>query len=630
MKRIELGVSKDYWDKWKMPEALREFVANALDTHMPVNCRWADGVLTIEDEGIGFDRKCLMLGGGERKRANQIGQFREGMDGGMLVCAREGRSVRIATTGLTVQRAAIEETALGEDGFVLYMDCDERRDHGTLVEVECTEAEVKRMMKYFAILEVEGIERQTTDMDALIWPVRGGKGGIYINGVLAMEGGNQLFNYNLTEQGLRDCGLYNELTYMKSAQNRDRMIVDQHQLRPLIGAILKVLTDPELIEIYLTGWRDNPGAMEYVDLQHRLYSVDSEVQSIWRRCITEVFGDKVCMPPDAGSAHNLWGPRPDWVTTASFHADADETEMLASVKESGWMPIPSDIPDGLKRLLGNFLPSVSEVRAKEAKTPTEAAFEAVHKRSWTDAEKEQVERVVAGICEVFSILPDRFPNVRMYTACYVKPGAAGVYHQGEIWLDRRYVNESMDGRGPLEQFVGTVCHEFAHGSSGESDRTRGFESALTQMLGRAVTQAAFGLEEAVAINEVVDLPLWREVVADETVTWDQIVALFGERGLEVQPNSRTAWKVIRKIESWGFLGVEVRAYKGRKRPKLTFLFNARNGRGTIQSMIVSVAAKNKITVIAHSGERATYDFQCVSSKSEFHVESLTEALGRLD
>lgn len=129
--RIETGVAVDYWDRWTVVHALKELIANAKDATVTYpgsefTVTWEPsgktGLAVISDTGGGFDKRCLMLGAGEQIRAGHIKRFHEGMKGAMLVAAREGLMFSLETTGFSVPKVAIEDTALGADGFVIEVE----------------------------------------------------------------------------------------------------------------------------------------------------------------------------------------------------------------------------------------------------------------------------------------------------------------------------------------------------------------------------------------------------------------------------------------------------------------------------------------------------------------------------
>jgi hypothetical protein len=79
---------------------LCELIANALDEDPQARIGWADGVLTIADDGPGIPEEGLILGNSS-KTAAQIGQFGEGKKLATLILARSPQvgAVRCETVG---------------------------------------------------------------------------------------------------------------------------------------------------------------------------------------------------------------------------------------------------------------------------------------------------------------------------------------------------------------------------------------------------------------------------------------------------------------------------------------------------------------------------------------------------
>ncbi|MFE7528089.1 hypothetical protein ACFU7Y_20575 [Kitasatospora sp. NPDC057542] len=81
-------ISPDYVKKWTTPRAIVELIANALDEDSKAAVFWADGLLTIEDQGPGITQDAFVLGA-SNKTSQQIGQFGEGKKLAALVLARD-------------------------------------------------------------------------------------------------------------------------------------------------------------------------------------------------------------------------------------------------------------------------------------------------------------------------------------------------------------------------------------------------------------------------------------------------------------------------------------------------------------------------------------------------------------
>src|SRR4051812_20289691 len=143
-------ISPDYVRSWTPVRALCELIANALDEDPDATVSWADGVLTIADDGPGIPEEGMILGY-STKTAAQIGQFGEGKKLACLVLARspDVGVVRCETVGYgfipTVERRRLLEGLIpsrsghGAEVLVYHLRAN-GRTHGTAFTVECPQA----------------------------------------------------------------------------------------------------------------------------------------------------------------------------------------------------------------------------------------------------------------------------------------------------------------------------------------------------------------------------------------------------------------------------------------------------------------------------------------------------------
>ena len=96
---VEYPLSPKYIPSWSVMMALRELIANALDSKNSPSFTWKDGYAFIEDEGPGIPKPFWIIGEGNH---GEIGQFGEGLKLAMLVLARENRNVTVDTVGYQV------------------------------------------------------------------------------------------------------------------------------------------------------------------------------------------------------------------------------------------------------------------------------------------------------------------------------------------------------------------------------------------------------------------------------------------------------------------------------------------------------------------------------------------------
>lgn len=102
MKTYELTLSKNYVHSWKLKEAIREIMQNAIDSEADGNemsLSYNNGTLTVTNYGVNLEASTLVMGGDISKRNDdsKIGGFSEGYKLALIVLLREGMNVKIYT-----------------------------------------------------------------------------------------------------------------------------------------------------------------------------------------------------------------------------------------------------------------------------------------------------------------------------------------------------------------------------------------------------------------------------------------------------------------------------------------------------------------------------------------------------
>jgi hypothetical protein len=140
-------ISPDYVKSWTPVRGLCELIANALDEDHHATVAWADGVLTITDNGPGIPEEGLILGHSTKTNA-QIDQFGEGKKLACLVLARSPGigTVTCETVGYgftpTVERRRLlggripSRSTQGAEVLIYHLFYNDRA-RGTVITVEC-------------------------------------------------------------------------------------------------------------------------------------------------------------------------------------------------------------------------------------------------------------------------------------------------------------------------------------------------------------------------------------------------------------------------------------------------------------------------------------------------------------
>lgn len=264
-RRLEYPISPKYIPNWGVKEALRELVANALDTETKVSVSWQGRTMqaVIEDEAAGIPHHFWVLGEGE---GGQIGQFHEGLKLAMLVLAREHRAVEVRTVGYTVRPGLVHSDLYQTEVMVLEF-IPSGRMVGTEVVVECFEEELLEAKNRFLCYS------KPTALNRA-WGVYDAPGKLWINGVFAQEIVS-LWGYDLED---------------KTATNRDRSVLDMGKVSFKVCQVLDHLESvPLLVKLFSQD--------QFAGLVEQLQFVNpvQQVQASWRKAFRQLFGDRACL-----------------------------------------------------------------------------------------------------------------------------------------------------------------------------------------------------------------------------------------------------------------------------------------------------------------------------------------------
>ena len=241
--KIVYPISIDYCSNWSIRDALREFIANALDTDTKIRVEYKDDKGRIVDSGDGIRLKHFIFGISEKSKED-IGQFGEGLKVASLVLARNGREVEIQTKGYTYYPTIEHSDEFDTDLFTVYIKKNQRK-MGTVISFECTEEELAKTKELFSHFR-DGRKKTLTTEHLDVFPDESKN--IYINGLLTAQM-DCLFGYNIKDKTL--------------VTSRDRNSVDTIRLNQYIKEFLQDTEDESIIEEFLTGWKTNPYYLEY-------------------------------------------------------------------------------------------------------------------------------------------------------------------------------------------------------------------------------------------------------------------------------------------------------------------------------------------------------------------------------
>ncbi|MGN9912695.1 hypothetical protein ACTMTJ_34685 [Phytohabitans sp. LJ34] len=469
-------ISPSYAKSWTAVRAIAELIANALDEDPRPCVAWADGVLTITDDGPGIPEEGLILGESD-KTERQIGQFGEGKKVACLVLARSPGigAIRIDTVGYglvpTVQRGRLldgqlpSRTQQGAQKLV-YRVYGNTRTRGTTVTIECPhDLAVEAIGRFRALTEPD----YTPPAQPGACVLTGDPGRVWIGGVLVNTVPDLIASYDLP---LTD----------KDMQNRDRTVIEADSLRDAVRGILAACQDLTVIGRFARHVLDGNGLRE-----------------------PEEFFDHVTRPR-VRAAWRTWARThmPD----RAFYAGTGHEEAALDLRDKGFTEVTArGLPAHRQRvfmdLLGVEIARTSRQRHYE-KTRDKTTW--VADRDLTPAQRtllQQSRQLVRAAIGAFAL--DR---VRVYSASEQSPCSLGFYS-----LRTGDVAVHLDALADRYQTLTTLIHEAAHrvGHRGGGrwtpildygDRSRGFENLLSEFAGLLLSYLA----DAGALADPVEAP----------------------------------------------------------------------------------------------------------------------------
>lgn len=241
VKNVDYMIDLSYGKKdWDMASALREIIANAIDTKAEYAYRYGDGVATITDKGNGLPKKAFVMGASSKSDdPASIGQFGEGLKMCLVTALRHGNAVSIATVGYGVEAEAVHSDEYGTDMMRVWFT-DNTASEGTEVRVKCTREDYDKAVGMFIQFRpgYRKLER------GLYLP----GGFLSILGLTTEERPNLLFSYDLND---------------KSMVNRDRNTVKSKKLKAEMEKALSGIRSKESARLYIEGLKESPESEEY-------------------------------------------------------------------------------------------------------------------------------------------------------------------------------------------------------------------------------------------------------------------------------------------------------------------------------------------------------------------------------
>ncbi len=422
----KLTIESTYCKDWTIQDAIREIVQNAIDTKTEVDIAENGSYWEVRDKGCGIKLSDFLIGRSSKQDdEDSIGQFGEGLKIGCLVLARNNRQVEVRANGKQYRFSFQYDSQWESQLLTIDIENSLRATlgTGTTVAVQCTKEEIASARALFLKFNPKPVVDKLSG-SGLKAEILDDAGKIYVNGLKVTEV-DALFGYNL---------------HHKDLVNRDRSAIGFSAIKRAIGDTLSGTGNLTVIKKILhravgkVANHTSEAALEYnVNFSPR--------KMMWKRAITELFGDKVCL-----SSNN---PKID-----------------LRALEKHWYVL--ELPYDLAYSLHWILPNASEVIKDKMRIIPFNRLTADQKKFYLKA-KEYADTIAGDVgLNVYPLKIFVNPEQPEHRGFY-RNGVAGICYD-------TILGEDLSGA------IRTIIHEYTHGTSGEEDNSRGFENALGDVI----------------------------------------------------------------------------------------------------------------------------------------------------
>ncbi len=419
----KLTIEPSYCENWKIKDAIREIIQNAVDTGSKVSFLNGGKFCCVSDKGTGLKLSDFLLGrSSKRGDESTIGQFGEGLKIGCLVLARNNRAVKVRSNGKEYQFTIQHDTAW--DSNLLTIDIDDYPIYeGTEVHIECSLDELNASKEQFLQFQPKPVVNRQTKACIL-----NDAGNIYVNG-LRVTHIDSLFGYDFKD---------------KTLVNRDRDVVGRDQLNQQIGGALSATTNLSVIERLVQNGYIQPGKTGAYNSMAEYNIYFSPKMTAWRKVIYNSYGKRVVL-----SSHN---PKLD-----------------LRALEDNWKVL--DFPYSLWSSLSRILPKVEDVLNKKT-------TKLISQEELTQAERDTLKEAKTLADNIADEAGIKTYPVRIFEVLIEET----YFHQSGEARNSYVMLRREDLKKEISHIVHTLLHEYAHKVRGSDDNTREFECDLGDII----------------------------------------------------------------------------------------------------------------------------------------------------
>lgn len=239
MELLEIPLSLDYCREWTIVDALREIIANALDSMSKMRIyyrynRTGGGMAVIENDEGEISKRHLIIGGTTKKDdPNTIGTFGEGLKVGALILLRNGCGVEVESGDLkfTFNMGYSDKF---QDSIMQVEVSQQPFRAGTKVKLQVTKADLEAAKQLF----IQYRQHKVLAVSDKCQIIQESETGIYLHGVCVhrfTSDKQSIFSYNLKQIKL----------------NRDRTIFKMDDVEATIIETYDTLKDETILTKFL-------------------------------------------------------------------------------------------------------------------------------------------------------------------------------------------------------------------------------------------------------------------------------------------------------------------------------------------------------------------------------------------
>ena len=452
---FDLNIEK-ILENWEVYHALREIIANALDEQVLTNTQDINIVKVgdawhIIDYGRGLNYHHLTQNENEEKLSDDrlIGRFGVGLKDALATLYRHGIYVSITSKYGII--TLLESSKNGfEDIITLHAKIDVSPDKnmvGTDFLIRgCTDEDIRKAKELFLkFTESEVLE--TTSYGQVI-DNYGKTSNVYINGVKVAEEDNFLFSYNITSLTKQ----------LKKALNRERTNVGRTAYSDRIKSILLACTEEKVITKLVDDLQQYNSGLRHDEMSW------NDVAMYASKKIRDYKQNVVFITSNTA---------------------IESPSVIDDMRESGYEPVV--VSETLVNKIDNYNQETQDDSTPILTTnqyisdrADRLSFNFINEQQLTSRERE----VFCKTDEILKIIggkPRCVKSIKISETIYESEffvETVGLWQpsEGNIIIKRKQLQS-------LKSYAGTLIHECMHASSGEDDVSRGFEGALTDIIG---------------------------------------------------------------------------------------------------------------------------------------------------